>query len=773
MHEQPMEGRPAAGRGARSFFTRRTDPRLLAYAVGPPALGVILVLEHLGLLAEQPTWAWVLLFVAVPVSALVVESLPASWPEPLRRHAQLAVHAAAVTAVIYLTGWGPELVGAFVFTALNALSRFGARAWKAATLWSLAGIAVGQLFVGAGWAVTMVPEAHAQAIALMGAFVVCFVVFLAAAALYKTERAEEALQRSERRFRSLVQNSTDVTFVVGRDGLVTYVSPAVRELAGLAPAEVVGKEALYIVHPDDRARVASELTASLQEAPVTEPVQFRVLRPSGDCRQAEAVVTDLRHEPAVAGHVVNLRDITERKAAEAMLLHQARHDPLTGLPNRVVILERAQAMLERARRGGNPVTALFLDLDNFKDINDTLGHEVGDQVLRQAATRFSTHLGAGMVIGRMGGDEFVVLAEGLAPENGPELLAGRVRSALEEPLDVPGLDGHPPLAVSISVGLAVGTQEAPEDLLREADIALYQAKLAGRDRTVRFVPEMKLAVLDNLRLRADLRAALQERQFFVLFQPVLDLTTLEVIGAEALLRWRHPSRGLVDPERFVAALEETGQIVPVGHWVLDQAVAQVAAWHRQGLDLSVAVNVSARQLEVEDFTDLVADTLARHDLAADSLVIEITESTLMRHLGPSLHRIEELKQLGVQVAIDDFGTGYSSLAYLLQFPVDQLKIDRSFVAAMGATEHSIMLVRTLLQLGHNLGLEVLAEGIESASQLAWLRAQGCERGQGYLFSPPVPSTRLEVLLRRAEARTAALQASTVDAQLPLAAGWRS
>jgi len=418
------------------------------------------------------------------------------------------------------------------------------------------------------------------------------------------------------------------------------------------------------------------------------------------------------------------------------------------LANRQLILDRAQQMLERARRTGVPVAALFIDLDNFKDSNDSLGHGAGDQLLQIVAGRLLGILRSGDTVGRLGGDEFVILAEGVSYTRGPEMIAERVHEVLKPPFHIPGTDGLS-ISVSASIGIAVGDRPSGEDLLRDADIALYRAKGAGRDQSVLFERAMQSAANERLALKSDLETALERGEFTLLFHPIFDLEGARIQGAEALLRWQHPTKGTITPDVFIPVLEERGLIVDVGRWVLQEACREAAVWHQQGHRTSISVNVSMRQLESDRLVDDVRDALVASTLDPDTLILEVTESTLMRDSVATIARLHRLKRLGVKVAIDDFGTGYSSLAYLRQFPVDVLKIDRSFVADMSRSPDAAALIHTLVELGRTLGLVTLAEGIETREQLDCLRGERCEQGQGFLFSGPVEASEIAWLLKSA------------------------
>jgi len=424
--------------------------------------------------------------------------------------------------------------------------------------------------------------------------------------------------------------------------------------------------------------------------------------------------------------------------------HQALHDALTGLPNRALILDRAEHLLERAKRDHRPVAALFIDIDNFKDVNDTLGHETGDELLRAIAGRLAGALRGSDTVGRMGGDEFVVLADGAVLGVEPEHVAARVHDVLREPFILPDMEATS-LSVTASIGVCRGPARSAGDLLRNADIALYRAKADGKNCSVIFNPGMRSEVLRRLELDRDLQTILDD-QLFLVYQPVFNLATLDVTGVEALLRWRHPVRGVLSPAEFVPLLERNGMITDVGRFVLRQACTQTAKWRREGRAISVAVNVSARQLDSDRFVGDVHDALVASGLGVRALILEVTETALMHDTDTTIRRLSELKRLGMRIAIDDFGTGYSSLAYVKQFPVDMLKIDRSFVAGMNDAPEATALIHTLIELGRVLGLETVAEGIEEQFQLAQLRQEECDLGQGFLLGKPMGATEFEQLL---------------------------
>ena len=427
------------------------------------------------------------------------------------------------------------------------------------------------------------------------------------------------------------------------------------------------------------------------------------------------------------------------------LRFQTLHDSLTGLPNRTLLLDRIDQMLARANRADGAFAVMFLDLDDFKDINDTLGHDAGDELLVAVSNRLRAAIRPGDTAGRLGGDEFILLIEGTTLGGGVQAVADRILEAFERPFQIHA--SAVPLSISASIGIATGTRLAPSELLRDADIALYRAKADGKRRSVTFAPSMQAAVDDHRHLNVDLHTACAANQFFLLYQPTIDVRTGAINGVEALIRWRHPERGTVQPNDFIPALEASGMIVPVGAWVLNEACQQGAFWHKQGHHFSVSVNVSGKQLARDRIVDDVAHALSASGLDPAMLRLELTETSLMEDVEGTIPRLLLLKALGVKIAIDDFGTGYASLAYLRQFPVDVLKIDRSFVSLMTDSSEGAALVHALVQLGKDLHLETVAEGIENDSQMRQVEAEGIDTGQGFLISRPLDVAALNKLLQ--------------------------
>ncbi len=566
-------------------------------------------------------------------------------------------------------------------------------------------------------------------------------------------REEEMLQTSERRLRALFQHSSDMIAVLDERGIVRYVSPSVEAITGYTVDEVVGRSGLRALHEEDVARMRA-LVVELRGRPgSSQTTVVRQHHRDGSWRYLEVVVTNLLHEPSVRGLVVNARDVTERVRYEQQLAHRAFSDELTGLPNRALFMDRLSQALFQAEPDGHPALlgVFFIDLDGFKLVNDSLGHGAGDMLLAAVARRLARCIRSGDTLARFCGDQFAVLAKGIAREADAYPLAQQVVETLRSPFELNGQEVFATASVGFTLTADRTGTVQPEDLLREADLALHQAKLQGKGSIAAFRPSMGAWASTRLRLEADLRRAIERGQLRVYYQPEVELRSGRMVGVEALVRWQHPERGLISPAEFVALAEDTGLIVPIGRWVLEEACRQGQRWlayRRRGEPpLLISVNLSARQFAQPDLAEQVQQALQGSGLPAAHLRLEITESAVMADAEPAVRTLQALKELGVGLAIDDFGTGYSSLSYLRRFPVDTLKIDRSFVSALGKDKHAIVIVSAVVALAHTLGLNVTAEGIETAEQLARLRAVGCDRAQGFYFSPPVPADAIEGVLK--------------------------
>lgn len=571
--------------------------------------------------------------------------------------------------------------------------------------------------------------------------------YLRAARLVQATRAaQQQLIARERQARALAENSSDAVVVIDADRRIVH-DHNLAALVGYPGRRTTGADLLFLVVPDDMEEAENAIGRSLASPGQTFDVVIRVNH--GDDRQVwlSARVVNLLDDPDVAGIVVNLHDVTGRKQAEEELNHQAFHDALTGLANRALFRNRLDHALDRNARTGSDPAVIFLDLDGFKTVNDSLGHDAGDELLQEVAARLLTAVRRGDTVGRLGGDEFAVLIE-----ESPHALdqattvADRILQSLTQPFSLGGQE----VTVSASLGIAVGDGDSSSaDLLRDADVAMYRAKTTGKAKWAVYDPDMRVASVERLQLEGDLRRALERGQFRLEYQPVVELVTDRVVGFEALLRWHHPELGNIRPDRFIPLAEETGLIVPIGRWVLAEATRVATGWQRRfGVDrhISVSVNVSARQLASAQLVTDVVDALTVSGLEPSSLVLEITETILVSDAVAAAERLHELRRLGIRLAIDDFGTGYSSLSYLRHFPIDILKIDRSFINTITERGQVPAIVRGLLDLGRTLRLQTVAEGVEHDVQRRQLRDEHCDLAQGFLFARSLPADEAEALI---------------------------
>jgi diguanylate cyclase (GGDEF)-like protein/PAS domain S-box-containing protein len=543
----------------------------------------------------------------------------------------------------------------------------------------------------------------------------------------------------EERFRALIQHASDVITVVDADGTVRYQTPSVQGLLGRKPETLIGQSLASIVHADDRRLLETLLRGDSPGADTRGAVELRLLDAWEDWRSTETVCADLRAIPTVGGFVLTSRDLTERKALQARLESKALHDPLTGLPNRVLFHDRVEQALQRGIRHQTHAVVLFIDIDEFKRVNDSRGHDAGDQLLVAIGARIAGAIRGLDTAARLGGDEFAVLFEDVAD---PEPMIGRAERLCELLSKPYPVDGRP-AAVTASLGLATAGPGSctRTELLRNADMAMYAAKDAGRNRVMRYQPTMHAALLQRITLEADLREAVAAGEIGIHLQPIFEVATGKLIGAEALARWSHGDRGSVPPSDFIPVAENTGLIGDIGRRVLLDACMQARGWPRRDGSpaVGVSVNVSAAQLGAEQFEEDVRGVLARTGLPPECLTLEITESVLARDISGVRERLTALAALGVRLSIDDFGTGYSSLSYLQTFPVHEIKIDRSFVAMLKPDdpEHHVF-VRAIVELARALNMATVAEGVERQDQLDVLRSIGCDMAQGYLIARPMP-----------------------------------
>ena len=561
------------------------------------------------------------------------------------------------------------------------------------------------------------------------------------------KRAEDALRASEERFRSLVQNASDLISILDAEAKVLYHSPASLHVLGFLPNERLGTAGFELIHPQDRHRIEALFESLTSKARASQTAEYRIRHADGTWRVFESKITNLLENPAVAGVVVNSRDVTDRKRAEEQLLHDALHDSLTELPNRTLFMDRLDHSLDQRNRiHAYRCAVLFLDLDRFKMVNDSFGHSVGDSLLVQASNRLKGCLRPNDTLARLGGDEFAILLDNVKDASNAVRVAQRIQQELEVPFQLEGREVYSTASIGIALSDA---RSQPADVLRDADTAMYRAKSEGRASYAIFDAEMHARVSSQLQLETDLRRALSQWQFEVYYQPIVTLPAGKLAGFEALLRWHHPERGLVLPAEFMPLAEETGLINPIGRGVLAEACQQMKAWNdrRAPLDpIFISVNLSQRQFSQPDLLLQLSQVLDATGLTGDRLTLEVTEGAVMNESETVLETLARIKRLGIRVTLDDFGTGYSSLSVLHRLPFDRIKIDRWFVRNVGIDQGSDELVEGVLALCRGRRLETIAEGVETVEQRRKLSELGCGYAQGFLFSEPVGRLQAEDLL---------------------------
>jgi diguanylate cyclase (GGDEF)-like protein/PAS domain S-box-containing protein len=562
----------------------------------------------------------------------------------------------------------------------------------------------------------------------------------------RTRATVPAPKDSDARFRALVQNSADIITIHDANGITTFEAPSASRVLGRPPGALIGHSPFESIHPRDRARVRKAFDIVVHGKAQPVPIEFRYRHANGSWIWLEAVGNNLLDYPHVRGVVLTSRDITRRKAAERRIEHLAHHDFLTDLPNRSLLRDRLNVALAQARRDGRLVGVLFIDLDRIKVINDTLGHEAGDQLLREAAVRLSAGVREGDTVARLGGDEFMIVLPGLTDTRGAGAAARKILDGLARPIELRGQE----VFISASIGVSLFPTDAgdAEALIRTADAAMYSAKRLGGDNYRFYTADLNVQVQERLAIEQGLRVAEQRDELRLLYQPKIDLASGKIIGVEALLRWQHPTLGRVAPDRFIPIAEETGLIVPIGEWVLRTACAQVRAWRDNGIELPIAVNLSACQFRQRNLAQTIHRILSDAAVPPQFIEIEITESDVMENAESAIATLDELKARGISISIDDFGTGYSSLSYLKRFPLDVLKIDRSFVRDIAVDSDDAAIVEAIIALARSLEIKVVAEGVETKDQMEFLGRAGCNFAQGYLFSPPVEAGQLAALLTR-------------------------
>jgi diguanylate cyclase (GGDEF)-like protein/PAS domain S-box-containing protein len=570
----------------------------------------------------------------------------------------------------------------------------------------------------------------------------------AALAVERVTLTQEVIrQRGQALFRTLVRNTSDAILIIGDNGVVAYATPSAAAIFG--DVEVEGNRLEDLVDPETRADVARVMDLILAGITAgTHGFLLRIERLDGRDAVLEVRSSDLRGDRTVGGMVLTLRDVTEQHQLEQELKHQAYHDALTGLPNRVLFAERVADALDHARRTERTVGVLFVDLDDFKVVNDTMGHGTGDELLAAVAGRLAASVRPSDTAARLGGDEFALLIDDAPDGEAVEVFAERIVAAFTGPFTLS--DAEVIATATVGVATSVDSTDADE-LLRHADLALYAAKAAGKRRWRSYQPVLSAGMLRRREVQAALEDALKNSEFTLAYQPIVTLDNGQIDGFEALIRWPHPQWGMMLPGQFITLAEETGHIVPLGEWVLRQALSDMVQWRRRmeaPLDGGphISVNVSARQFRDPGFVDGVRQALHESGLPPSALLLELTESVLLGDNDRIGAELDELKEIGVRLAIDDFGTGYSSLSYLLQLPINVLKIDKSFVTGIAASWRQYALVEGIVRLAGTLEVEVIAEGIETETERELLAGMGCQYGQGYLLSVPVEATKAEALL---------------------------
>lgn len=570
----------------------------------------------------------------------------------------------------------------------------------------------------------------------------------------KAKKAEEALHESEAKFRSLIQNSSDIIGIFEPDGIIRYESPSIERILGYKPEEMIGKNAFEFIHPDDISKSFNSFNYLIQNLGAIVRVESRFRRKDGSWCFLESTGSNLLAEPSVKGIVINSRDITDRKVAEEQLVYEAFHDVLTGLPNRALFMNRLRHAVEYSKRHSDHLFAvLFLDLDRFKFINDSLGHTFGDQLLIVIAQRLTECLRPTDIAARFGGDEFIILLEDIQDIRDTVRVAERIQEKLILPITLSEQEIF--TTVSIGISLSATGYEQPEDLLRNADIAMYQAKARGKARYEIFNTDMHVQIVERLQLENDLRRGIERQEFQVYYQPIVSLKTGRITGFEALVRWLHPEQGIVLPEEFIPTAQETGLIIQIDEWVLREACHQTQHWQERFKSdspnlseqpLTISVNLCSSRFSQQKLLGHINQVLESTGLDAQSLKLEITESVIMEKGENATVMLKQLRNLGIQLAIDDFGTGYSSLGRLQHFPINELKIDQSFVSGSGVEEGNLDIVETIVTLARKLNVDVTAEGVETLEQLQKLRELKCEYGQGYFFSEPLESKAVDALI---------------------------
>ena len=559
-------------------------------------------------------------------------------------------------------------------------------------------------------------------------------------------------KRSEEYFRSLIEKSSDVILVLDTEARVTYASPSLTRVLGYNPKDVYRLNGLTFVHPDDVAETTKSFERAVRGTNEDVAIEFRGRHADGSWRVLESMSRQITDPGGQLSVVINFRDVTGRKRDEEMIRFMAYHDALTSLPNRELLRDRIDQAIGQARRNDGHLAVIYLDLDRMKDVNDSVGHSRGDDFLREIADRLSHISRDGDTLARLGGDEFVLLMPQVEKVQEAVNFANRILETLRRPLVIGGQE----FRATASVGLAVFPDDGrdADTLVRNADVAMYRAKEQGRDNLQLYTASMNASIVARLSLERELMHALERDEFVLYYQPIASVETQEIVGAEALIRWKHPERGLVPPDEFIPITEETGLILQIGAWVLETACRQGAEWERICPGFRVSVNVSARQLREANFVATVRDALWTSGLSPDALELEVTETAAMSSPERVTQTLGALRSMGVRPVIDDFGTGYSSLTHLKQLPVVKLKIDKSFTHDVTSDANDAAIASATIAMAHSLKLVVTAEGVETQEQLDFYRLLGCDEMQGYLLAKPGPPEEITRMIEELRLKSA-------------------
>ena len=725
----------------------------------PAQLAILLVVPFYvvgrghGWIAHEPLWILVGSLVLTQIGTTLAAIV---WPNPttnLDLWARVAVMQAGIGLCVYDIGWGATLALGFVFGAAECIRLLGARAARPAGVLTVVAIALGEIMVGLGAAPSLLPQPQGHGLAVFEALGAAMVIALLGYASAGKERVDESVRRSEARFRALVQHGSDVIMVIDLEGAVTYVSPSIGRALGYEAENVTQLTSDFIDESDIEGARAFLSGVAADEAGSARWMELRLRHANGSIRWFEVGVTNRLHDPSVNGMVCNMRDVTERKGVEAELAHRTHHDSLTSLPNRANFLARLESAIESAGYTATTLAVLFLDVDRFKMVNDSLGHDAGDRLLFDVAQRLRSCVRPQDVVARFGGDEFTILLDDIESVGAAIAIAQRITEALTTPLDFEGREII--LSASVGIALSTGGEASAGELLRHADLAMYVAKDKGRSRWELYDAYGGAPTVERLQLESELWNALDNNELLVRFQPEFSLATGEVVAAEALVRWPHPTRGLLEPEAFIPLAEETNLIIAVDRYVLREACRSARRWwdlRRPGNRVTVSVNLSPRFIRQPDVVNDIAATLREVDVDPRCLQIEITERTALTDVEQTIATLEQLRRLGIRVAIDDFGTGYSSLSYLKRLPVDVVKLDRSFVESVDVLESDVAIVQAVITMAHALGMKVTAEGVERVEQAVRLRRLGCDTAIGWYWTSAVDADAMLELVGDDRAR---------------------